>query len=174
MERTDRSLIWRWEPVRPCMWAATLGAIVVIGVVPAHLDGRGLFPDALLYAAVWGIPVWGVLLVLWSAGRYERIVVMPDELRIGRDVLPIADIDVGASQAELQKLQGLTRADRDRASAEWPGRPVGGAWQQRMGTRSLLLRGRRGQRWRVVCSDSDGLLEAIATAQCGAAAPVDP
>ena len=145
MPDAEPEVIYARKAVSPRAWAvpfvlvAVLTVVLVVAVLP---DVR----TSTVVAAVAGsspvLAIW--LLTLWSINRYGAVTLTREALRVGRDRVPVADIEpqwvrmlaskadpalaqrIGISASTLQ-LPGARLADRDR------GRLLGGAYGATLG-----------------------------------------
>lgn len=117
--------------------------------------------------------IW--LLTLWSLDRYGAVTLTRETLRVGRDRVPVADIEphwvrtlatkadpalaqrLGTSASTVQ-VPGSKQADRDR------GRLLGGAYAATFGDDLVTLELRGNERVTVPTRDRRGLLAGLLTA----------
>jgi len=180
MPAAESEVLYARKAVSRRAWAIpfALLAVLVVAMVIADLpDVRGITVIAPVAAASPILVIW--LLTLWSINRYGAVTLTRDTLRVGRDRVPVADIEpqwvrmlatradpalaqrLGASASTLQ-LPGSRQADRDR------GRLLGGAYGATVGDDLVTLELRHDQRVSVPTRDRRGLLAGLLTALDGA------
>ncbi|MEU7604686.1 hypothetical protein [Streptomyces sp. NPDC041003] len=153
-----------------------LAGIAAMGVKTIPQDiGTWLILSALFLVLVL-VPFLGVPI---SKFIYHRIRINPElgTLRVGREVIPLADLDPASVQAARGEAP-LTAAERYAASlsavdapvrglsAKGQGRPrlVGGAWGVPVGMDTVTLTNRRGESLLIATRDRPAFLTALATA----------
>lgn len=171
------AVLYRAKAVGPRAWWLCWGLLSAIAVVPALLQpsDEGFLLDLLAYAGAWGIPIWVTLLTLWSVDRYAAITLTRSTLRVGRDRLPVADLDPDGVRAVPREQPSAARRLADSAGqiqvpgtridlVSRPGRELrhlGGSWGTPLGMDSVLLPLRDGSAVLVDVRDRAGLLAAI-------------
>ena len=151
------------------LWA--VATIVLLASAPDGLTRFHVVVSVVAPGAIFGI--W--LLTLWSIDRYGTVTLTRDALRVGRDTVPVAEIEpqwvrmlahkadpslaerLGTSATTLQ-LPGDRLVDPDR------GRLLGGAYGATLGHDLVTLELRRNARVSVPTRDRRGLLGGLLTA----------
>ena len=179
MPATESDVVYARKAVSRRAWAipfVLLAALVVVMVLTDLPDVRSITVVAPLAAASPILAIW--LLTLWSINRYGAVTLTRETLRVGRDRVPVADIEpqwvrmlatradpalaqrFGTSASTLQ-LPGGRQGDRDR------GRVLGGAYGATLGDDLVTLELRGNQRVSVPTRDRRGLLAGLLTALDG-------
>ncbi|WP_328319012.1 hypothetical protein [Streptomyces sp. NBC_00388] len=165
----------------PKVWSAVCIALYVAGI--AYL-GVGTLPDEfglwLGLSALFLLLLLPCLAVPVSKVIYQRIRIDGGILRVGRERIPLTDVDPASVQAALQGALP-TPAERYATSmaaidapvpglraAESPGpRLVGGGWAVPMGMDSVVISTRQGEALTIATRDRSAFLSALATAAAG-------
>jgi hypothetical protein len=168
-ERGGRgSRIWIWSCV----------GVYVAGV--AWMGALSLPEDLGAWLAVSGmflLPLAPCLVVPLSKRRYHDIDVTPDTLRVGRERIPVAELDPGSVHQAQNQLaaggggvlgnltssmnSGLTIRGRNVVDKSLP-RLVGGAYAVPMGMASVAVATRHGERLLVATRSPEAFLTALA------------
>ena len=162
---------WLWWDT----WAALLAAAVVPTLVYDDFDSTGDFlAQALGYGVVWGLVVWIVLITLWSMEFYGKVTLTRSDLRVGRDRVPLAELDpAGVRAVAANRPPSLGRRVRSSmGDVHVPtSRPVGpdgatfrylgGSFGTPVGTDAISLPTRDGGAVRFSVRDRGALLAAL-------------
>ena len=172
-------VIYARSPVSRGMWSLPL-VLWAVASVALLLTSEELSTAQVVLSAVGPGALFGIwLLTLWSIDRYAAVTLTSDTLRVGRDRVPVADIEPQwvhmlarradpslaqrlATSATTVQLPGDAQVDNER------GRLLGGAFGTTLGGDlvTLELRGdglHRNQRVSVPTKDRRGLLGALVT-----------
>ncbi|MGJ9412582.1 hypothetical protein ACHAAC_07710 [Aeromicrobium sp. CF4.19] len=145
-----------------------LAALVALGVWAQWRDpgergntGAASFAaGALVYALVWGIPIWVALITVWSVNRYGSITLDGEQLRVGRERVRVEDIERDSVLRAASRPPGrrAARADTYAASGK---RPAGGSLALPTGVGAITVTLRDGREVVLQTRDRAGLLEAL-------------
>src|SRR5690606_19604621 len=103
---------WLWKGT----WAALLAVAILPPVLFGDVDSLGdLLVQVFAYGLAWGVPVWVTLLTLWSMDFYGKVTVTRSELRVGRDRMPLAELDPAGGRAVDEDEPTLGRRVRSSA-----------------------------------------------------------
>jgi len=165
----QRDMLSRW-PDRVC-WAALLALGVVMPIVQPAEDDVPFVVDALGYVIAWGIPLWIALLTLWSLRRYGRVTVTRSELRVGRERIPVHQLDRDYVYLLATEIPALAGQVPDLPDLPWdrlrshrdarPARLLGGAYAEPIGVTSYPLMLTDGTAVAVATRDPAGLVKAL-------------
>jgi hypothetical protein len=174
-------VIYARKPVSRTMWLLPVGlwaaaSVALLLTADGELSTAQVVLSVIGPGAIFGI--W--LLTLWSINRYAAVTLTRQTLRVGRDRVPVADIEPQwvqmlarradpslaqrlAASATTVQLPGDGQVDNER------GRLLGGAFGTTLGADlvTLELRGdglRRNERVSVPTKDRRGLLSGLLTA----------
>ncbi|MFB7371849.1 DUF3093 family protein [Streptomyces sp. NPDC056222] len=164
----------------PKTWTVFCVAVYLVMVVRLGVDAlpedTGVW---LLVSAAYLLVLVPCIAVPISKAIYHRVRVDPAGglLRVGRERIPLADVDAGSVHAAMRlvrpragrryaasagavqsPLAGLQAADRSAP------RLVGGGWAVPMGMDSVVVTTRRGERLMIATHDGAALLTAVARA----------
>jgi hypothetical protein len=181
MPATGSEVVYASKAVSGRAWATPFILVAALTVVLVISDLPDLDSTSVVAPVGASSPVLAVwLLALWSMNRYGAITLTPETLRVGRDRVPVADIEPQwvhmlahradptlaqrlATSATTVQLPGDAQVDNER------GRILGGAFGTTLGGDlvTLELRGdglRRNERVSVPTNDRRGLLRGLVTA----------
>ncbi|MEV8568669.1 hypothetical protein AB0436_24325 [Streptomyces sp. NPDC051322] len=170
----------------PKIWSSICIALYLAGIAAM---APGTFPDEI---GLWfGLSALFLLILLpclaipISKVIYHRIRIDRSTLRVGRERIPLADVDFNSVHAALQgsnptpmqryasslgtidaPVPGLRAADRGAP------RLVGGGWSVPMGMDSVVIANRQGELLTIATRDRAAFLTALANAAAGM--PVSP
>lgn len=161
---TSRAVEYRRRVVPRRVCWALLAALVGLGVWAQWRDpgegghaGTASFAiGALVYGLVWGIPLWIALITAWSVNLYGTIELDQEVLRVGRERVPVRDIDRRSVLQLAAAPPGRRQAPGRRAN-----RPTGGAYALPLGVGSVPIPLRDGRELLVQTRDRAGLLAAL-------------
>ncbi|MGP3967057.1 hypothetical protein [Streptomyces sp. 6N223] len=165
----------------PKTWSVVCVSLYVAAVAATGVAALPENPGAWL--AVSGLYVFALvplLIVPISKYVYHRIDLAPDTLRVGRERIPVADIDPRSVRTQLRRAtenggasvlrnvatsmnSGFTFRGRNVADKRLP-RLVGGAWAVPMGMGSVAIANRRGQQLLIATRHPEEFLRALAEA----------
>lgn len=124
--------------------------------------------DAAAYGVAWGVPVWVMLVTLWSMDFYGRVTLTRSTLRVGRERLPVADLDpVGARAVDRNHPSLSARVRASAGDLHLPRmrvegvRYLGGSYGTPYGMDSVTLPLRDGSGVRFYTRDRGALLTAL-------------
>ncbi|WP_406137405.1 hypothetical protein [Streptomyces sp. NBC_01089] len=167
----------------PKTWSAICIALYLAGIAYLGVD---TIPDEiglwLGLSALFLVVLLPCLAVPISKAVYQRIRIDGEILRVGRERLPLSEVDPASVQAALQGTTP-TPVERYAASAAAidapaPGlraadrggpRLVGGGWAVPMGMDSVTISTRRGESLLIATRDRTAFLTALAGGTAGAA-----
>ena len=161
---------------RAWAWPAGLAvALVLYSIASEHGTAERLFGKLLVMSIIAAIlsGIWA--LTLYSMNRYGTITITDDTLRVGRDRLPLAEIDpewvrmLASRASPTLRERVLTSASTIQVPAHVQvdpgrGRLLGGAYGTSMGSDQVTLRLTDGSRVTAPSNDREGLLAALLTA----------
>lgn len=171
-------MTYQYKELPPKTWATICVSAYLVGVVAT---GAATLPDdigaclalSLIYLVVL-VPFLGVPI---SKLIYHRIQLTPDTLRVGRERIPVMELDAasiraaqGAGAPPLAERVARSLSTNDvpvpglRASDHGAPRLVGGAWGVPMGMDSVVIATRQGQQLAIVTRNRTGLLAALVEA----------
>jgi DUF3093 family protein len=149
--RRGRELVdYVYEERLPKAWSVTCLTAFAAGVVWTGTqtlpDGIGAFLALTCAYLFVLVPLLGVPI---SKRRYHRIQLTTEVLRVGRERLPVADLDPASIGAPYEPAGSEPRL-------------VGGAYGPPLGWSSVVVRTRRGEPLVICTRDPDALLAALA------------
>ncbi|MDT9701702.1 hypothetical protein [Streptomyces sp. P17] len=158
----------------PKTWSGTCIAIYLVGIGYMGID---TIPDE--FGLWFGLSALFLLLLLpclaipISKFIYHRIQIDARTLRVGRERIPLADIDPASVQAASNDAPAVAqRYARSLATVDAPvpglravdhGAPrlVGGGWGVPMGMDTVVIRTRQGERFSIATRDRTAFLAAL-------------
>jgi len=103
------TVVYRGRAVAGWLWWGTWAALLAMALVPPVLEDDFVsIGDFLIqvfaYGVAWGVPIWVMLLTLWSMEFYGRLTLTRSTLRVGRDRMPLSELDpVGARAVDREQ-----------------------------------------------------------------------
>lgn len=157
-------VVYESTPVRRRYFRIVAVLLTLISLLPPlYFGDTGSLGEyavsALACCVAWGIPLWIVLLTLWSVNRYARIQLTRRVLRVGRHQIPLAAIDGQVVRDAPLGTPELDALIRQRSYI----RRMGGAYDTPAGMGAVLLPMTDGTAAMVDTRDRDGLLTALGT-----------
>lgn len=179
MPATNPEVVYARKPVSRRMWLLPVVLWVVATAALLLTSDVALSTFQVVTALIIPGTIFGIwLLTLWSINRYGAITLTRDTLRVGRDTLPVAQIEpqwvrMLARKADPSLTARLTTSattlqlPADRVADTSRGRLLGGAYGTTLGDDLVTLELRGNQRVSVPTRDRRGLLAGLLTALDG-------
>ncbi|WP_158604508.1 DUF3093 family protein [Nocardioides mangrovicus] len=164
--------IYRKSRVSPRAWALpvvlwVIAAVVIVVFFPGVSTSATVLAATLPTAIV--LAIW--LLTLWSMNRYGSLRLTAETLFVGRDTVPVDQIDPASVHGADSRPPGaLERTVTSAATVQPPGqgptsadmdRLLGGAYGSTLGDDVVVIRMRNGSRYGVPTTDRARLLAAL-------------
>ncbi|WP_110182241.1 hypothetical protein [Nocardioides solisilvae] len=172
--RDSDEVVFRGRAVAPWLWWGTWVAMLAVAFVPPLLDGGlddgigDLLVGAFAYGLAWGVPVWVTLITLWSMEFYGRTRLTRTTLQVGRDRMPVADLDpAGVRGLDREQPSIGARLRSSMGDVHLPGsatpefRYLGGSYGTPIGMDAVSLPLRNGGVVRFYVRDRAALLTAV-------------
>ncbi|MEU6442675.1 hypothetical protein [Streptomyces sp. NPDC047046] len=146
-----------YEEKVPKIWLTLCTTVYVVGVVWMAVDAGGEDTGIVVgMAGLFFLLLLAFVSVPLSKYFYNRIVLTPDVLRVGRARIPVAALDPASVSAALHSTRPVPVPPGQKA------RVVGGGWAVPLGMDSVVLAQRDGALLHIATRDRRAFLAALA------------